>query len=251
MEQTQAPRPEKRKNAFNNPKLKLAAPNPNKNVTVWSTLGFDFYQNNPRLVMDTKDPSLSGKENGYGRLTAALDLPAFMIFLEHLETCIRSKEAIEFKIENFNHEYVDGRRSAEITHLTDLRVGRDAQGQIYVMVTSAKGAPWPEIKFVFGPADNRYNKFGKADGTPMSRAEVSVVAAKGYLRLLNGLIPAIANTHYYEAPPNPNWKPGGNKQYGGGGGGYNRNGGGNYNRAPAAPAAPANATDDFANDIPW
>ena len=244
-------KPPKRKHAFNNPKLRLQAPNP-ACKGVWATLGFDFIQNNPRIVVDTKDPSLASPENGYGRISAPLDSVVFMMIIEAISSAVSAKEAMKMKIENSNHEFVDGKRSQDITHLTDIWVGRDAEGQVFISVISAKGNHWPTIKFVFGPSDQRYHKFFKEDGTPWSRPELSVLAAKAYVRLLTGLLPSIADTHYYEAPP---YVPGGNKggyNKSGGGGGYNRGGGngGGYQARPAAAAAPT-ASDDVGGDIPW
>jgi hypothetical protein len=250
MSDTRPAPPAKRKNAFNNPKLRLQAPNPMLKG-VYATLGFDFYQNNPRLVVDTKDPNLSGKENGYGRFSANLDTVVFTMLLECISAAIASKEPMRVKLENNNHEYVDGKRSQEITHLTDVWVGRDQEGHIFIQVLSTKGQQWPSIKFIFGPSDTRYHKFYKEDGSAWSRAELSVLAARAYVRLLTGLLPVIADTHYYEAPQNNSW--GGNKG-GGGGGNYRGNGGGGggyQQRQPAPAAAPAGAGDGIGDDIPW
>ena len=249
-------KPPRKKNAFNNPKIRLSAPNPMMKTGPWATLGFDFIQNNPRVVVDTKDPNLSGQENGYGRITAPLDPVVFMILIEGIQAAIQAKEAFKLKIENSNHEFVGGQRSAEITHLTDIWVGKDAEGQIFISVVKANASNWPSIKFVFAPADRRYHKFFKEDGTEWNKAELSVLAAKSYVRLLTGMMPSIADTHYYEAPPNPNWKSGGGggKSFGGGGG-YNRGGngggGGGYQQRPAAAPAAAPAGDDVGSDIPW
>ena len=249
-------KPQRKKNAFQNPKIRLSAPNPMLKTGPWATLGFDFIQNNPRIVVDTKDPNLSGPENGYGRITAPLDSVVFLMLIEGIQAAIQAKEAMKLKIENSNHEFVNGQRSAEIAHLTDIWIGKDAEGQVFISVVKANASNWPSIKFTFGPADRRYHKFFKEDGNEWSKAELSVLAAKAYVRLLTGLLPCIADTHYYEAPPNPNWKSGGgggNKF--GGGGGYNRGGngggGGGYQQRPAAPAAAAPAGDDIGSDIPW
>lgn len=250
-------KPQRKKNSFQNPKIKLAAQNPMLKQGPWATLGFDYVQNNPRLICDTKDPSLSGPENGYGRITAPLDNVVFMMIIEGLQQAIQAKEAMKIKIENSNHEFVNGQRSAEMSHLTDIWIGKDAEGQVFISVVKTNASNWPSIKFIFAPSDRRYHKFFKEDGSEFNKAELSIMAAKAYVRLLTGLLPSIADTHYYEAPPNPNWKSGGQgggfNKGGQGGGGYNRGGnggGGGYQQRPAAPPA-APAGDDIGADIPW
>lgn len=239
-------KPPKRKNALNNPKLRLSAPNPQAKG-IYASLAWDLYQNNPRLVVDTKDPNLSSPENSYGRITAALDPVVFGIFLQNLQDSIASDKAVKFKVENYNHEFSNGQRSQEIVHLTDLWVGKDAEGQVFVSVVSKKGDQWPVIKFVFGPSDQRYHKFFKGDGTQFSKAELSVYAARAYYVLLSTVMASVMDTHYYEAPPNPNWKKGGGGNFGSGGNRPYVGGGGGYNK----PTAAAPAADDGDSDIPF
>lgn len=236
-------KPVRKKNALNNPKIRMSAPNPNVKG-VFSTLSWDLYQNNPRIIADTKDPSLSSPDNGYGRITAALEPITFGIFLGMLETAIKSKEAFKNKIETFSHEYVNNQRSQEAIHSSDIWVGKDTEGHVFMSVVSKK-PNFPVIKFIFGTPDQRYHKFYHADGTPLSKAELSVYAAIAYLNLLRSLVPSVMDTHYYEAPPNPNWK----NNNGGGNRGYNSNNGGGYKK----PAAPANSggSDIEDNDIPF
>ena len=83
-------KPVKRKHSLNNPKIRLSAPNP-ACKGVYAILSFDMVQNNPRISIDTKDPSLSGPENSYGRITAPLDPVVFMMLIEALQAAIVSK----------------------------------------------------------------------------------------------------------------------------------------------------------------
>ena len=240
-------KPIRKKNALNNAKLRLSAPNPQAKG-IWSTLAWDVFQNNPRIVVDTKDPNLLSQENGYGRITAPLDPAVFGAVLVNLENVINATEPIKFKVENSNHEYVNGQRSQEITHLTDLWVGRDAEGQIFISVVSTK-PNWPIIKFLFGPSDNRYHKFLHGDGTPYSKADLSILFAKSYLNMLRALVPNVMDTHYFEAPQNPNWKKGGQGDGGSGGNRWGNNGGGNQGGGQRASQAPA--ADDMDDSIPF
>lgn len=244
-----APRPQVRKNAFNNAKLTLAAPLPNQKG-VWSKLSFDIYKNNPRVKVSTNDPNLKNKESQFGNITAALDPIVFYSFLELLDKCIRSTTATKYKIENFNHSYDGGQRSQEIQHLTNLIIGRDEEGHIFISVTSVK-TNWPIIKFNFGLSDKRYHHIKKGDGSDLSSVEISQLAAKAYYHLLQQLAASVMDTHY-EEPPAPTGGFGGNRQ----GGGFNNNRGGynsgnrqgGYQQRSAPADAPAVASTDDASD---
>lgn len=234
-------KPVRKKNALNNAKLRLSAPNPNAKG-VYSNLSWDIYQNNPRIVVDTRDPNLSSPENGYGRIQAALDPLVFGVFLNFMKEAIASPSAVKFKIENYSFEYTNGQRAQEASHTSDVWVGKDAEGQMFLTVVSKKSGNWPVIKFIFGPSDQRWHKFFHGDGTPISKAELSVYAAKSYAEWLPLLTASVMDTHYYEAPPNTAWK---NKQ-GGGGGGGNYGGGGQ-----SKPPAPSGGGDIGENDLPF
>lgn len=254
-----APRPQHRKNAFNNSKMTLSAPLPGQKG-IYAKLSFDIFRNNPRVIVATNDPALKNPENQYGRITAALDPVVFFSFLEFIEKCVRSTGPTKYKIENFNHGYANGQRSQEIEHLSNLIIGRDEEGHIYLSVTSTK-ANWPVIKFNFGFADRRYHHVVKGDGSPLSTVETSQLVAMAYYRLLQQLAASVMDTHYEEPPApqggfNKGGKPGGgygNRQGGGGGGygGQRPGGGGGYQqRAPSeAPAAPS--TDDAGDGFPF
>lgn len=227
-------KPVVKKTALKNPKLSLAAPNPAAKG-VYAKLSFDVYQNNPRIVIDTKDPGMMNKESSFGRITAAMDAISFSMFLELLKGIIDSPVADKKKFENFGNEYVNGQRSNEIVALTDVWVGKDTEGVVFVSVVSKKPG-WPVIKFPFGLSDRRFTKIYHSDGTEYSKAEISVLAAKAYYKLLTELMPNVLDTHFYEAPPNPKWSKGG----GGNSGGYNK---------PSYNSAPAGGGDD--DDIPF
>ena len=226
-----------KKTALKNPKLRLAAPNPAVKGT-YASLSFDVYQNNPRLVVDTKDPSMMNKEHSFGRITAAMDAVGFGMFLELLKEMIASPTADKKKIENFGNDYVNGQRSNEVVPLTDIWVGKDAEGIIFVSVISKKPG-WPVIKFAFGLSDQRFTKIFHSDGTQYSKAELSALGAKTYYKMLTELVPNVLDTHFYEAPPNPKWAKGG------GGGGYNKP---SYNQQSSAPAA---GGGDDGDDLPF
>ncbi len=225
----------KAKNILNDPKLTLVAQNPTVKGK-WSKLSFGIYNNNPRLIVSTNSPDLQNQENNYGRITAALDNPAFFTFLELLKQSINSKEAIKYKVENFG--FKKGEDPKTPAHLTDLWVGRGEDGVIFISVIN-KAEGWPTIKFTFGPSDIRYHKFYHGNGTEFSKAEISTLYAKAYSNILQEVVSTLIVDNFVEPPP----YNGGNKS-----GGYNKNN--NYNKGNSyqAKSEPESIVDD---DIPF
>ena len=229
-------KPAKKLTALNNPKLVLSAPCPTAKGK-YSQLKWDIYMNSPRIVVRTNDPSDSSPAKSYGQITAALDAPTFYAFLTSLESAIKASGEWRVKIENYNHTFSDGKRDPEVTLQTDLWIGKDKEGVVFLSVISKK-EDRPVIKFPFGPSDNRYHKFYHSDGAPYSKPELSVLFAKAYLRVLNELMSHILVTEFKDPPPRTF---GGNKP-GGNGGGYNKGnyqnnnggGGGGYSKSAAA-----------------
>lgn len=233
------PRPEKKKNAFNNSKLTLSAPCPTAKGK-YSTLGFEFNNNNPAIVVRTNDPGEMSPAQNYGRISANLDIPAFYAFISNLEMAIASEGEFKRKCENYNHEYVDGQRSQDIKHISDLWVGKDKEGCPYISVLS-KNTERPVIKFVFGPSDQRWHKYFHGDGTPFTKGDMSKLYANAWLMILKQVMGNVIVQEYN--PPIPrkpfNNQGGGRPQYG------NRPNSGGYNKP--APAA----SDDNGDDLPF
>jgi hypothetical protein len=198
-------------NPFKNPKLTLVSANPQAKGK-YAKLSFDLYNNNPRLVVATNDPTLQVPEKGYGRITAALDTPAFFSFIELLKEAINNKEPSKFKIENFGMQ--KGGDPKVPAHLTDLWVGRGEDGAVFVSVIS-KADGYPVIKFVFAPSDSRYHKYYHGNGSEFSKAELSNLHAKAYVTILEEIMSNLLVSNYVEPAP-----------YQGNKGGYNNNRGG-------------------------
>lgn len=226
-------KPVKKKHALNVSKISLSAPNPQVKG-VYATLKWDIFQNNPRIIVDTRDPNLLSKENGFGRITAAFSTIDFYAMLEMIKNACASDKEVKYKVECYGHEWVNGQKNTEISPTASTWVGRDVDGCIFISVVNEARKGFPIIKFIFGATDQRYTKFINGDGVPMTKAQGSVLYAKAAVNLLTELVPAILNSHYYEAPPGQ-W---GNKGGGGGGSWGNKGGGGGYGgqqrQAPAA-----------------
>ena len=236
-------RPEVKKNAFSNSKLTLSAPCPTAKGK-FSNLGFEFKNNNPAIVVRTNDPQDLNAGRGWGRISANLDIPAFYVFIVHLKEAIESEGEYKKKCENYNHDYVNGQRSEEIKHISDLWVGKDKEGCVYISVLSKKDDK-AVIKFVFGPSDNRWHKYMHADGTPFTKGDLSAKYARAWLMILKQVTGNLIVQEYVAPMPR---KPFGQQ----GGGGYNKpqynnrpnSGGGGYNK----PSVEADISDD---DLPF
>lgn len=242
-----------KKHALNNPKIRLSAPNP-QCKGVYANLSWDIYQNNPRIVVDTKDPQFKNPENNYGRIQAAMDPVILSMFMENLAWAIELQTTDKRRISNYGNDrsgprYEPGKPPPPPVHLTDVWVGRDADMNVFISVVNQK-ENWPKIKFLFDVPDRRFVKFYKGDGTELNKGEVSTLAAKAYLRLLSNLMPAVlANTYEHVMPAQFAGRGGnGGGRSGGGsyGGGKPANGGGNYTSN-----APASGGDDTDSDIPF
>lgn len=233
-------RPEKIKSAFNNSKLTLSAPCPTAKGK-YSTLGFDFANNNPSIIVRTNDPGDATPANNYGTISAKLDAPAFYAFIYNLEQCIKSEGEMKIKCENYNHDYVDGQRSQDIKHLSDLWVGKDKEGCPYISVLSKKDDR-PVIKFVFGPSDSRWHKYLHGDGTPFSKADLAKLYANSFLTILKHVTANIMVSAYVAPVPR---KPFGGQQGGGNRPQYNNNRQGGNSYSKPAPADVSGGDDDL------
>ncbi len=234
-------RPERKKNAFNNSKLTLAAPCPTAKGK-YSTLGFEFHNNNPAIVVRTNDPGDMTPARNYGRIMANLDIPAFYAFITNLEEAVRSEGEYKKKCENYNYEYNNGQRGEDVSHISDLWVGKDKEGCVYISVLSKKDDR-AVIKFVFGPSDNRWHKYMHGDGTAFNKSDLSTLYSKAWLMILKEVTGNLIVQEYIQPVPRKpfNGQQGGQRpQYG------NRpNNNAGYNK-PAA--ADASITDD---DLPF
>lgn len=239
MSDQQTQRPAKVETLLNSSKLRLSAQNPaNKK---YANLSVDLYRSNPRIIVNTNDDALRNENDGWGKITAAMDPLLINILIEKLRLIAQSKEPTRVALENYNHSYSGGQRSQDIAHLNTVWIGRDDQGVVYISVVHVD-QKFPRIKFPFGPSDNRYGRFKGADGNELSRAELSSMSALGWCAVMQDALNYLMVTTY-EAPPKPQGKfgGGGNRgNYGGGNrgnyGGGNRGGYGGGQREQAKPS---------------
>lgn len=243
--------------ALSNGKLAQQAPNPNVKGGQWATLKIEVWNNNPRLVVDTKDPNMRSKEMKFGKIEAPMALIELYALFELLKDLADGKRTGTWPVQCSGHDFSSGQKSQEIVPLSSIFAGRDADGHVFISVVKENDKRFPVIKYVFAEHDKRYTKFLNNNKEPMSKPEASQLFARAWVAQYSALLPAVLNTHYQKPEPPGNrgggGYGGGNRGGYGGGGGGNRGGGygggGGGGRPAEGGSAPAGDTMD--DDLPF
>lgn len=139
----------------------------NKNSRlVWGVLN-----GNPRISVFTNVPS--DQQTRYGIITAAMDPNTFLGFLTQFERVARG-QIEKFKVECRNSPRDKDGKQGEIRKVSDVFVGRNEQGIIWISVVDADEK---RPKIVFEYRISRYHQFFKPDGSAFTEAEASQVVA--------------------------------------------------------------------------
>ncbi len=181
-----------KKNALDNRKLFLFAPAPNA-TSGQAVLMWNVFSNNPRVTVFTGDPTDNSQANNKGRISANLDAPVFFTFIEMMERVAKSKTPIELKVLNRNYSWVNNQRSEEPSVVSELHVGKDGDGQVWISVEAEKR---PKVKFFVAPSD--WHQFCYADGKPIEKADLITMHTLGYCQLLRNLVSGIMLNEYSE-----------------------------------------------------
>lgn len=175
-----------------------------------------FQNNNPRIDVYTNMPN--DPDNGKIRADIGINV-AYEILCE-LEDLSESTTDEEYNARWENHgrtwNRAENRSNKELSPKSNIVVGRDKKGRIYIALLSV-GGDRPKIRFYFG--ENIYRKL-YINGQPASDAELSRRAVRGWLKSIEHLLPIIAAINWEEKVKEEN----NNNR----GGGYNNSGGGNY-----------------------
>lgn len=183
------------------------------------TLGFAVVKNNPQFELRT---NVDGDKD-YGRILGKVDSPTFFAILQALDEIVDKPNETKAVWAISAHRFINGQRSKEPMLDSKIMIGKDKEGVVYIAVLS-----WdkdrPIVKFPFRPQSLHTVSHG--DGTPWTAAEVSAAYAKGWVKMLHGIIPQILVAEYVEPPQREGGYNGGNRNGGGsnGNGGYNHRG---------------------------
>lgn len=207
-------------NALSEYKLRLIG-DPVNGAKRKPTLGFSFHKNQPQIDVRT---NVDGDKD-YGRISAKLDTPTFFAIVPAIENMCDPATPNNTKIvvKNLAVRFVNGQRTDPKLD-TQLLVGKDAEGLIYMAVTSWERER-PIIKFVFRPSE--MHTLFDGTGTELSPQAVSLLYAKGWARLFAAMAPFVLYHEYVEPPPRDGGNGGGNNNNGGNRGGGNWGGGNN------------------------
>jgi len=241
---------QEKKHILTSGKLWVSAPNPNA-PGKFAKFGVEVYMGNPSFTLKTNDPAHMNRDAKYGNIQARMDLPTFFSALTILQNLINDPTPDrKYKIACKNHIKVDGNRSDEITHVSDLVFGRGGDGVLYASVLDATSTDSKKrVKVTFDLPEPRYHSIIHHDGKVAEPTLRSNIAAQAFVNIWSRYVPELC-AQTYEAPKPQQFQKGGGfqRQGGGGGGNFQRNGsGGGNNYQRPAPAG----GDDYDDSIPF
>lgn len=209
------PRP---KNALDEYKLRLSCP-PVQGANKPGSWAISLVANNPRIDVYTNVPN----DKNNGNIRGAMDMPSFYLLLQMMRKAVTLEDNQVLKLQNLNHVFFGGERSAEPKLVSTTLVGRDKDGVLFLACV-AKDRPY--LKFNMLPSN--YHVMIGVNGEPVSKREASDYYLAGYATMLENMMAATAVANYTEPKPKDG-QNGGQRQGGGGGGSNNYNNNRNNN----------------------
>lgn len=211
--------PPRVKTALDNRKLSLSAPCPS-NPAKKSNLIWGIALGNPRITVYTGDAENS-------KITAALDIVVFEAFLLLMEKAIKAEPGWKDLVVNKNFTWFNRQRSPAPEVVSELHVGKDAEGSIWISVIDNKAT---KVRFFITPPE--FHQFSQ------SKEEVSGLFTQSYVNILRRVMTGLFVDAWpeVEADYTKKAEEAKAKREGAGGGGYSK-----------APPAASMAS----NDIPW
>jgi len=205
---------ERRKSALDNKKLTLQALDKNADGKYASWV-WGFKKNDVTITIWTNEEADKNSKHK-GRIEAVIPLPLAFYLIEQINLAAESEGEYTHRINLKDFKFFgQGKRSDEPMLLSQVFVGKSADGVVWISVTAPER---PRYRFGFVPRTG-YAELVDAAGNPAAPGLVSKIYAKGYAKLLTQVYALYAYHDYQEPPKKP--------QNGNGGGGY---GGGNNNR---------------------
>jgi len=233
-----------KRSALDNTKLNLLTVNEEGTD---ARLIFGFINNAPRVTVFTNVKSDNKPETGNGRISANMDIPTFYMFLKDVEEIANGPNDVKIYYENYGHIYLNNERSEQPSVISELWVGKDNVGMVWMSVT-AEGRPNLKFEFKLG-SYHRIYKEGKAISKSNESKEVALAMVSAFRNIYSNVaiseyvdVAALkreiknADTGEKKSYNSNNDGGGYNKGYNNNGGynknngGYNRNNGGGYNK---------------------
>ncbi len=181
---------------------------------------------NPRIDVYTNVPT----DKDRGLIRAAMDMPAFFHLMElmSLVSNAATEAGTVYTIDNAKPDFRNGKRQEMPLLETRTIVGKDKEGRVYISILSTD-TDRPKIRFHFGAG--QYHRITRPQGTALTDAEVSMLAATAWVRQMTQLVPLVASNEYKYVPKAPPE-------------------GGGYNNRQSASAANTNP-NDYGDDLPF
>lgn len=180
-----------------------------------------IFDGNPRIVVRTQDPN--DKDNNYGTIVAPMDPIIMSVLSDIIRQAADAEPGWRQKVTN-KSTWHNGQKLEEPTRINDIIVGKDSEGCVYIALHEDNR---PNLRFLFGPSTFHY--LVKNDGSPLTKAELSVLFAKGYANMVMQAVGTIIGYSSYagvykehEGEKNTSYRPSGNG--GNSGNGYSNNG---------------------------
>ena len=145
---------------------------------------FGIRDGNPRITVFTNDPA-DTTEKTRGMISAPMDGVTFMGFLNLIKKVAATQGESSFSVDCLTSVRDDSGKITDKILLCKAYVGKDSEGNVFLSLI-ADGRP--RIKFPL--AISSYHSFNKADGTQLTAAEASTIAATALSEILTTLYKA-------------------------------------------------------------
>lgn len=189
-------RPQRKPNAFDTGKMKLFAKCPT-NPEKKSTLEVVFNKNNPMIRVRTNSPDELNENMHWGRIDARMSTFGFYALIAAIREINKSDENKKIKLSLLNYTFFNKERSKEPKPVSFIYVGK-LDGATCITVVDDK-----HCKPVFVFALDNYHELSYGDGTPMSSADSSRIAAEGWCLMMENLLASVANKEFVEPEDKP------------------------------------------------
>lgn len=151
-------------------------------------LRMGFWGNNPRIEVLDGNPDGNFKED---LISANMDLPTLNQMLIMMRHCVQSNGPLEYAIDNYIGDRVDGKFQKTLVSTT--LYGQSDDGRMYISVKSTNERH-PYIKFyMHGPF---WHEVRYADGRELPPADESKFFTQGWLTMMTQVVNAIAVSHH-------------------------------------------------------
>lgn len=162
------------------PRLSLFTETPNQPGRR-ARLNFGAFNHNPRITV------FSGIATDKDPITAPMDIPTGLMFLDRLEAVVRGPNGGKGTLGCYRGEFKDGKNTGNKLHMSDIFFGKDEEGKVWILL---KKEGKPEIQFYFGLS--AYHSL-RVSGGQLTEGDTSCFMALGHIRALRKIFSDLAD----------------------------------------------------------